>query len=199
MATRTTRQERGGREAILLAAIDLLDDDGTDGFTARAVAARAGVSATAIYRHFADLETLRDAVLADGWRRFTEYLEEGSGLATPLDRLHATGDGYLRFAVDHPAVYRALFLAAPPASRGNRRGGFPILVERIADCQRSGVLPGDDPEVIALALWSSVHGLAALRMAGHLGGSDRAFLQQGRALVRLVTRLRPETPGAVPA
>ncbi|MDX2263025.1 MAG: TetR/AcrR family transcriptional regulator [Gemmatimonadales bacterium] len=185
-------KERGGREAILSAAIAVLDSCGPDRFTARAVAARAGVSATAIYRHFTDLQALYDAVLADGRRRFAGYLADGADLPDALDRLHAAGDGYLRFAIEHPVMYHALFLG-PARMPGGRDGGYPILRERVADCQSIGALPGDDPDMIALTLWSSVHGLTALHLSGHLGASDRGYLEQGRMLVRLVTRLRGET------
>ncbi|MBR7837056.1 helix-turn-helix transcriptional regulator, partial [Actinospica durhamensis] len=63
------------RAACLQAARDLLEEeDGSAGLSLRAVARRAGVSATAPYRHFADREALVSAVAAQGYRELAGFL-----------------------------------------------------------------------------------------------------------------------------
>lgn len=62
------------RAACLRAARELLEEDGSAGLSLRAVARRAGVSATAPYRHFADRDALVSAVAAQGYRELAEHL-----------------------------------------------------------------------------------------------------------------------------
>jgi AcrR family transcriptional regulator len=63
------------RQKLMQAAHELIVEAGFDGMTTAAVARRAGVSEGAIYRHFPSKEALADAVFADVWRIFNEYME----------------------------------------------------------------------------------------------------------------------------
>ncbi|MBT2879175.1 TetR/AcrR family transcriptional regulator, partial [Streptomyces sp. McG6] len=72
---RTSAYHHGDlRAACLRAARELLEEDGSAGLSLRAVARRAGVSATAPYRHYADREALVSAVAAEGYRELAEHL-----------------------------------------------------------------------------------------------------------------------------
>lgn len=62
------------RAACLRAARELLEEDGSAGLSLRAVARRAGVSATAPYRHYADRDALVSAVAAEGYRELAGEL-----------------------------------------------------------------------------------------------------------------------------
>ncbi len=62
------------RAACVRAARELLEEGGSAGLSLRAVARRAGVSATAPYRHYADREALVSAVAAEGYRELAGYL-----------------------------------------------------------------------------------------------------------------------------
>lgn len=62
------------RAACLRAARELLEEDGSAALSLRAVARRAGVSATAPYRHYADRDALVSAVAAQGYRELAEQL-----------------------------------------------------------------------------------------------------------------------------
>ncbi|WP_392675036.1 TetR/AcrR family transcriptional regulator C-terminal domain-containing protein [Streptomyces sp. LN785] len=52
------------RTEVLQAAIDLLDEVGMDGLTMRLLAARIGVRASALYRHYPSKQALLDAMVA---------------------------------------------------------------------------------------------------------------------------------------
>ena len=190
------REGKGGRAAILAAAEALFEAEGAEGFTVRAVAVRCGMTATALYRHFTDRDALLGEVLAAARRRFDDALARGADLPDPVERLLATGEGYLRFVAAHPQSYRALFLGPPRTPRHftrdfaeGRAAGFQLLVGRIGACQAAGRLPPGDPLGLALTLWSSIHGLSALWITGQLGLGRAAFLRRGRDLTRWVTRL----------
>jgi AcrR family transcriptional regulator len=160
---------------ILEAARDLLLAGGPRGVTLRKVAAKVGVSATAIYRHFASREALLYAVLREGHARFGSYLFRALEGQTPVERLERAAACYLQFALEHPAYYRAIFMVwdepcAPPAGQTNDPGPtFRFLLDRVVEAQRAGaVKPDADPLEVSLHLWSHVHGLASLYLTGGL-------------------------------
>jgi hypothetical protein len=81
------------------------------------------------------------------------------------------GAAYVRFALDHPGHYRALFGGLGlPAERDDlvercRAAGAPAfqaLIDAVQRCLGAGRLDGDDPYPIAVAMWSIVHGYADL-------------------------------------
>lgn len=57
------------KPAIVQAALDVLDESGIDGVTVRAVAARLGVKAAALYWHVRDKQDLLDEMGTEIWRR----------------------------------------------------------------------------------------------------------------------------------
>jgi AcrR family transcriptional regulator len=67
------------RQRLLMAAEDLLVDDGVDEFSLREVAKRAGVSAPTAYRHFPTKEAMFEAVLP--------FLEERMGVPQAINTI----------------------------------------------------------------------------------------------------------------
>ena len=169
------------RERIVEEARDLYLTGGLSALSMRKVADRVGVSATALYRHFDDKESLLIAVVQAGFERFTRYLLRGLAGKTPAERLARTGEGYLRFALDNPSYYRIMFMASredlgfdhlPAASRQTLGQSFQLLVDRVRECQAARHLRAGDPQEIAVVIWSFVHGLVSLYLAGHMGPLD---------------------------
>lgn len=80
MSTSDRRSYHHGdlRAALLRSALDLLDADGADALSLRAVARHAGVSANAPYRHYQDKEALLAALAAHGFTELKARFEEAS-------------------------------------------------------------------------------------------------------------------------
>jgi len=170
------------RDRIVEEARDLYLKEGLAGLSMRKVAERVGVSATALYRHFEDKQALLLAVVQTGFDRFTTYLLRGLAGKSPGARLAKTGEGYLRFALENPADYRIMFMSMredlgydrfPARSKENLSRSFQLLVDRTRECQEAGLIRPGDPREIAVLIWSFVHGLVSLYLAGHMGPFDR--------------------------
>lgn len=78
------------RETLMHTAAGLMAEVGYDSMTTAMVAKRAGLSEGTIYRHFRSKEALAEAVFADIWHIFNEYMEAHlPPRDRPLERLEA--------------------------------------------------------------------------------------------------------------
>ncbi len=172
---KTDAYHHGNLSAALIdAALALIMDKGPDALTIREVAARAGVSHAAPYRHFADKSALMaelakqgfDLMVAQMRRRMAAYPDD------PLMQLKYCGIGYIEFALAHPAHYKVMFgpwQEQKPTSEAlkiSSAAAFQTLFNAISACQARDVVRAGDPMAMALAAWSMVHGFSMLRIDG---------------------------------
>jgi AcrR family transcriptional regulator len=179
------------RTQLLDIARTIVVNEGTADFSLREVARRAGLSPAAVYRHFASKEALLDAVCAIGFEKLCMYLLKATNEKTPRARLDASGAAYLRFALENAEDYRAIFMTP---SRGKKPGtpgeAFQLLMDRVRECMDARLLKKADVMQVSVSIWAHVHGLASLRLSGHLAdaGSDAQFKEFYRDSVdRLVS------------
>ncbi|MFF1262364.1 TetR/AcrR family transcriptional regulator [Streptomyces sp. NPDC058321] len=158
------------RAACLRAARELLEEDGSAGLSLRAVARRAGVSATAPYRHYADRDALVSAVAAEGYRELAGELASAHPAPTTPTELSAVAVAYVRFAFDRPAMFRVMFAEPCDPADEERVAATAAISEYVRDMVR-GAFPGADPEVLSTTVWALVHGLAFLHLDGKLDSS----------------------------
>jgi AcrR family transcriptional regulator len=172
MSTRVRNQRGEGerlRTALLDAAAEMLvETHDLDQLSVRAVTARAGVSPTALYLHFADKEELTHAVKERCVTALADVLRQGEAEhdGDPLAQARAMGLGYLRFAREQPGQYAILF-QIPKAERDPRAGFdgvgaecFGLLVNAVTRC--IGDREGADPFETSVLVWMSLHGRATL-------------------------------------
>ncbi len=156
--------------AIVDAASDLLATDGLQSFSMRRVAERVGVSATAIYHYFDGKDALVNKVVHQGFERFGEYL--AAAIAPhpwgSLERIKSLGEAYVRFALENRAYFRVIFSIQRHEVIDDlpEGGGYHLLREVVADAIESGVLREANPDLVSMYLWSTVHGLVTLMLAG---------------------------------
>src|SRR5438552_16955950 len=75
---------------------------GYEGTTMRAIAAKIGYTPTAIYHHFKDKDALVAELSALDFRALTQALQRVSSLADPVARLDKMGEEYVGFGLTHP-------------------------------------------------------------------------------------------------
>ena len=155
---------------IVEAAIHLLETDGPDAVTLRAVAAAVGVSHMAPYRHFRSKDLLLAAVAERGFDEMSDGMaREAEAEVTALARLRAFGQGYVGFALRRPALYRLMFGAKRDDDHrpegleraGARAYGFCADTVAAVLAQQGPVDLGRH-RALTVATWSLVHGLALL-------------------------------------
>jgi AcrR family transcriptional regulator len=123
-AERERADARRNRERILCAAARLIDDRGMC-FSMDDVAHEAGVGKGTLYRRFGDRAALLRALVSEPEQAFQDSLIRGEAPlgpgAPPEVRLHAFGDGLLRFLDE-----RAIYLQAGELMGGTKRYGHPV-------------------------------------------------------------------------
>ncbi|KOV67563.1 TetR/AcrR family transcriptional regulator [Streptomyces sp. MMG1121] len=172
------------RAACLRAARELLEENGSSGLSLRAVARRAGVSATAPYRHYADRDALVSSVAAEGYRELAAELAAAHPSPPTPDDLAAVAVAYVRFALDHPALFRVMFAEPCDPEDGDRAEATAAISEYVITLVRHA-FPGADPHALSTGVWALVHGLAFLHLDGKLDTSTpEAVAHQVQATVQ---------------
>jgi AcrR family transcriptional regulator len=173
VSTSTQPYHHGSLKAALLDAADtLLDEGGVEAVSLREAARRAGVSAMAPYRHFADKEALLAALATRGFRAFGAALGDAAKAST--DGFAAMGRAYVRFALARPGRFRLMF-----GSGIGDRSRHPELCEagerasrQLISAVTASGRAGTDPQTAAIRAWSLVHGLSHLLLDGMLPDHD---------------------------
>jgi len=157
------------RNALLEAALELIKEKRSTHFSLRDLAERVGVSQSAIYRHFTDLDDLLSTLCRNGFDAFDELERQVMAESSdPWARLRGLIRAYIHFATNNPAYFRIMFdsgFANRPENIGRARPTFQYLVDVIAKIGGSR----DGAFEKAVAIWASMHGLSALMLSGQLG------------------------------
>ncbi len=189
------------RQALVDQAVATIRARGVDALTLREVGAGLRVSRTALYRHFADKQSLLAAVATQGFRAFRDaLLRAWDGAGRGRDGFLAMGRAYIRFALENPPYYRVMFgdyLAAgadtpecdePQAQvrselAAEGQAAFQVLVDALIELQQAGLVRAGDPLDLAVFVWASVHGTAMLAIGGQLTPGGRSIESMAAAAV----------------
>lgn len=161
------------RAALVAEARRIVERDGPESVSLRAIAKAAGVSRAAPYHHFKDKRALLAAVAATGFRELAAHMNAKlDPAAAPRDRLDQLGFGYVEFGLRHAALCRLMqgpdFQKAgeyPDLDAAREESATP-LTQTVSAC-----LPGASQSAIrqaCAAAWSIVHGLAQLATDGRI-------------------------------
>jgi len=158
---------------LLRAAGKILEKEGLEALTLRRLTRRTGVSHAAPYRHFRHREALLAALAADGYA----LLGRAQRAAAAAGGLRAMGEAYVRFALDHPQLFRLMFGGAVRIARHERLRD--IATQTYAGlagalAERVGAAAG--ARDASIAAWAQVHGLAQLLLDDRIAAAAR----QGR-------------------
>ncbi len=174
-AKRRAEHKTSTRDVVFRAAAELLDEGGYEGFSLRRLAERIGYTPTTIYRYFRDKDELVIAILLEGFAAFAQALRAAAAeTPDPAAQIEALGRAYVRFGLDHPVMYRVLFMQRsdvwsriPPEQLERECGesAFELLVTAVDRAMSTGAIRARDVQGTALSLWALMHGVVSLCLA----------------------------------
>jgi AcrR family transcriptional regulator len=177
------------RAALVRAGLEILREKGMAGLSLRAIAARVGVSHTAPRNHFAGLDGLLAAIVAEGFRMHADAMRAGVEGAPPgRARLTAAVEGYTRFARENPALFQLMFSPRVPkgldpeaAEAGAESYAVLRGIAEGLDWPRPGPEQSEPVEALRseTMLWCLAHGFAALELDGQLARDEEGALVLG--------------------
>jgi AcrR family transcriptional regulator len=162
---------------VLRAAHEILDAEGPDGFTVRAIAQRAGVAPMAIYNHFEGVNGVLEALWIEGFDMLRAAITFDS--ASAEDDLVRAGRGYRRFALENRGLYTVMFMHRfrnfEPSLEAAHLAAqtYETLVVNVERCQTLGLFDHAQASDAAQAIWSACHGYVSLELLGINFASDR--------------------------
>ena len=193
------------RHALIVRAAQVIESEGIEALTLRGLARDLGVSHGAPNRHFKTKADLLAALAAEGYNGLKQATLSAAGDVgdDPWVRLNAMGRGFLRWAFDNPASFRAITHPdveryADPELRAAMADFQDTVREAIAAAQLAGRHADVDLGVLALFTNSVPFGAAVLLTQGvfqhYLDIDDRERLIA--ELIELVVPIAGRVGGA---
>ncbi len=171
---RRLRDRVARRRLITATARALAEREGWDVVTTRRLSSEIEYSQPVLYKHFAAMEDIVEAVALEGFGELAETLAAARrGALGPEEELGRVAHAFTRFAAENPALYDAMFTRAARLHFGAE--DTPAAVSAGFAQLRAAVDPlagGRDVETLTEVLWAALHGLTML------GRNDR--LRPGR-------------------
>jgi AcrR family transcriptional regulator len=154
----------------------------------REVAAAAGVTHAAAYRHFQGKTDLLAELARRGFESLEKSLKATIANLPCAERLVAAGVAYVRFAANSPGLFRVMFhpslkpLAQHPGLLQAADAALTVLKDIVAETM-------EHPRPLhTIAAWATIHGQAVLQLDQHLvvtfGVDDSQADSTARAVIQ---------------
>lgn len=172
---KTEQEKQQMRANIMDAARELFVSKGVEAVSMREIAKLIGYSATAIYLHFNDKESLLRAICEADFLSLADALNDISAIPDSLDRMVALGQGYAKFALTYPNHYQLMFMTKHTSDQLNNheneqnnaeKNGYLQLKTVVAAAHADGRFRKEltDVSLIAQTIWAAMHGVCALQI-----------------------------------
>ncbi|ONI78882.1 TetR family transcriptional regulator [Actinosynnema sp. ALI-1.44] len=183
---------------LTAAALTILLAEGAQAVTMRRVAADAGVTTMATYRHFPNREALLHKTVDDAVGEITAGWATAAAEGDFTTRTEQLLNLFLDFALGKPNLYVYLVAERRPDARqfpdDFRAGGSPAfapMLDTVARAMRDGALRQDDILEVTLAITSPVVGLLQQYHGGRIDLPEPEFRALcARTVERVLNGLR---------
>jgi AcrR family transcriptional regulator len=171
------------RAALVMAGSKHVQEHGLNSLGLRQLALTTGVSPTAVYRHFADLEHLKAAVAKASREVLGAMMLDALNSAPKtqsakgaISRFLAIGGAYIDFGIKQSNLYEmAFFCFNSPELEPDSPSPWELLMDSLNELNELGVLSDTNLKIAPLIAWSMVHGFAGLAAQGATGNSGETL------------------------
>jgi len=117
----------------------MLEEVGPDKLSIRAISEQVGVSATAVYHHFANKDELLSHLAAQGFAQLESVLGQCQQGIDKKNKMQVISRQYMLFAFEHPAMYQLMFGSQLAHSEMNptlstaRKNAYAVVEQCVAD------------------------------------------------------------------
>lgn len=157
------------KEACVIAARQVIADEGLENLSLREVARKLGVSHQSPYRHYENRDALLIEVLRRCFLEFGQHLSNRPSASSPAQDLQRLEAQFMSFNQQRPLEYRLLYNTTwPPKYSRNlellqaSQYPFEILKEAIYKLYQTQPERLEHVESDALFIWMAAHGIASL-------------------------------------
>ena len=181
------------KNALIKAGVEVLAREGLGGLSLRKVAKQAGVSHAAPYSHFADKQALIAAISTEGFKQLYTQIQSvfGTYRENPENLFIETAWAYVQFALSAPDRFKLMFSSVLEKEKEYAefvkisQENFSQLVDIIETCQQAGLLKTGPSDVVAVSIWSTVHGFTSLLLEDQISHTvlDKASLKDLLSLI----------------
>lgn len=180
------------REELLRCAFDMLESDGADAITIRAIARAAGVAHSAPVNHFPSKQALLTSLAASIFHALAEEVTNalGTGTMTYPEVIRTFANTVAAYALAHPNRYRLLWRRDLLDDHNSELSAamdriYGLLIEKLGKDKR---VRKTSLETRAIALWSMVHGYVTMRLDGNFveGNDEINGLPRQNAIVEAI-------------
>ena len=164
------------KEALITTGIEVIKDEGLDGFSLRKVASKCGVSHSAPHNHFKDKDSLILAIQEYITNNFTEVLKDiYSTYKDSSNVLVELGKGYIKYFCDNNCFYYLLFQHKTPIFISYDQNyllkstfaPFVFFTEVATEFLLKLNIPTNQISDDIVTMWSIVHGLTTIYVSNH--------------------------------
>lgn len=156
------------KDAVVRAAAKIADDHGWDALTLARVARKLHIRSPSLYNHVGGLEGLRRELKLLALRDLNTALSRATVGKSRDDAVRGLATAYRTFVKRHPGTYAATTVAAPKNDPAMEAAASNIVETILSVLSGYGLDRRQGLHAIR-ALRSTVHGFAALEIAGGFG------------------------------
>jgi AcrR family transcriptional regulator len=183
--------------ALVMAGMRHVEKLGLNSLGLRQLALVTGVSPTAVYRHFADLEHLKAAVAKASRETLGKMMVDALKAAPTsrtakgsIDRFLAIGGAYIDFGIKKSNLYEIAFICFDsPVLEADSPNPWDFLMNSLAELNEIGCLSEKNFKTAPMIAWSMVHGFAGLAAQGATGNSGETLASKRDVLMAVLKSL----------
>ena len=183
--------------ALVTAGLRHVEKHGLNSLGLRQLALATGVSPTAVYRHFADLEHLKAAVGKASRETLGKMMMDALKSAPTsktakgaIDRFLAIGGAYIDFGIKKSNLYEIAFICFDsPVLEPDSPNPWDLLMNSLTELNELGCLSDKNFKTAPTIAWSMVHGFAGLAAQGVTGSVQETNASRKDVLLAVLKSL----------